>query len=74
MRTGCLGPIGAVGQALEDTGPPPALAFALQPDAQAVAGRCVGYEDGMPLEMADAVAGEAEGRDLDLRLGSRSRR
>ena len=61
MGTGCLGPVGAIGQALEDAGAPAALAFALQPDAQAVAGGGVRHEDGVSLEMADAVACRAPG-------------
>ena len=66
MGTGRLGSVGAIGQALEDAGTPPALAFTLQPDAQAVAGGGIRHEDGASLDMTDAVACKAQGRDLDL--------
>ena len=55
MRTGGLGPLGALLQTPEDTPPPAPLAVILQTDEQAIAGRCIGDEDSPAFEMTDAI-------------------
>ena len=68
MRTGGLGPLGALLQTPEDTPPPAPLAVILQTDEQAIAGRCIGDKDSPALEMTDAIARQPQRCDLDLGL------
>jgi len=69
MRTGGLGPLGAVLQARKDPPPPGTLAVIFQVDEQAITGRCIGDKDCPALEMPNAIACQPQRCDLDLDLG-----